>query len=54
MKLSEAVGRDQLTMLERGDVDISIGLLGAIHAESHFTCHQLPAVEILAACQRIA
>ncbi len=51
VKLTEAVGRDQLTMLERGDVDISIGLLGAIHAENHFTSHQLPAVEILAACQ---
>jgi DNA-binding transcriptional LysR family regulator len=50
VKLSEAVGRDQLSMLERGDVDISIGLLSAIHAESHFIGHQLPAVEVLAAC----
>jgi DNA-binding transcriptional LysR family regulator len=51
VKLSEAVGRDQLTLLERGDVDISIGLLGALRAESHFTSYELPAVEILAACQ---
>jgi DNA-binding transcriptional LysR family regulator len=51
VKLSEAVGRDQLTMLECGDADISIGLLGAIHAADHFTSYQLPAVEILAACQ---
>jgi DNA-binding transcriptional LysR family regulator len=49
VKLIEAVGRDQLNMLERGDVDISIGLLSAIHAESNFASHQLPAVEILAA-----
>jgi DNA-binding transcriptional LysR family regulator len=51
VKLSEAVGRDQLTMLECGDADISIGLLGAIHGADHFTSYQLPAVEILAACQ---
>jgi DNA-binding transcriptional LysR family regulator len=51
VKLSEAVGHDQLDMLERGDVDISIGLLGAVHAESNFTSYQLPEVEILAACQ---
>jgi DNA-binding transcriptional LysR family regulator len=49
VKLIEAVGRDQLTMLERGDVDISVGLLSAIHAENNFVSHQLPAVEILAA-----
>jgi DNA-binding transcriptional LysR family regulator len=50
VNLTEAVGRDQLTMLERGDVDISIGLLGAVQAENQFTTHQLPGVEILAAC----
>lgn len=49
VKLIEAVGRDQLTMLERGDIDISIGLLGAVQAEKHFASLQLPAVEILAA-----
>jgi DNA-binding transcriptional LysR family regulator len=52
VKLIEAVGRDQLIMLERGDVDISIGLLSAIQAESNFVSHQLPAVEILAAGPR--
>jgi DNA-binding transcriptional LysR family regulator len=52
VKLIEAVGRDQLTMLERGDVDISVGLLSAIQAESNFVSHQLPAVEILAAGRR--
>lgn len=50
VKLIEAVGRDQLTMLERGDIDISIGLLGAVEAEKHFFASlQLPSVEILAA-----
>jgi DNA-binding transcriptional LysR family regulator len=49
VKLIEAVGRDQLTMLERGEIDISIGLLGAVQAEKHFASLQLPAVEILAA-----
>ena len=52
VKLIEAVGRDQLTMLEHGDADISIGLLGAVQAEQHFASLQLPAVEILAACLR--
>jgi DNA-binding transcriptional LysR family regulator len=52
VKLTEAVGRDQLTMLEHGDVDISIGLLGAVQAEQHFTSIALPSIEILAACQR--
>jgi DNA-binding transcriptional LysR family regulator len=51
VKLSEAVGRDQLTLLERRDADIGIGLLGAIDAGSHFMSHELPAVEVLAACQ---
>jgi len=51
VQLTEAVGRDQLLMLESGDVDISIGLLGAVHAECSFTSHQLPDVEILAACE---
>jgi DNA-binding transcriptional LysR family regulator len=51
VKLIEAVGRNQLTMLEHGDVDISIGLLSAVQAEQHFAVFQLPAVQILAACQ---
>jgi len=50
VKLSEAVGRDQLSMLEKGDVDISLGLLGAIQNEDRFASYELPAVEILAAC----
>jgi hypothetical protein len=36
VRLIEAVGRDQLTMLEPGDADISIGLLGAVQEEQHF------------------
>jgi DNA-binding transcriptional LysR family regulator len=52
VKLTEAVGRSQLTMLEHGDVDVSIGLLGAVQAEQHFATLQLPAVQILAACPR--
>jgi len=51
VKLTEAVGRDQLTLLERGEVDISIGLLGAVQTEERFAAYELPAVEILAACQ---
>jgi DNA-binding transcriptional LysR family regulator len=50
VRLTEAVGRDQLIMLERGDVDISVGLLGAVQSEDRFASHELPAVEILAAC----
>jgi DNA-binding transcriptional LysR family regulator len=50
VKLSEAVGRDQLILLERGEVDISIGLLSAVQAEERFAAYELPAVEILAAC----
>jgi DNA-binding transcriptional LysR family regulator len=50
VKLTEAVGRDQLTLLERGDVDVSLGLLSAIQTEDRFASFELPAVEILAAC----
>src|SRR5262249_57688884 len=49
-RLTEAVGRDQLIMLERGDVDISIGLLGALQSEHRFASYQLTGVDILAAC----
>jgi DNA-binding transcriptional LysR family regulator len=52
VKLTEAVGRAQLTMLEHGDVDVSIGLLGALATERHFNSLRLPPVEILAACHR--
>ncbi len=47
--VSEAVGRDQLTMIERGAVDAAVGLLQALQAEDRFAFHELPAVEILAA-----
>src|SRR5262249_28517850 len=50
VRLTEAVGRDQLIMLERGDVDISIGLLGALQSEHRFASYQLTGVDILAAC----
>jgi LysR family nitrogen assimilation transcriptional regulator len=50
VRLTEAVGRDQLIMLERGDVDISIGLLGALQSEHRFANYQLTGVDILAAC----
>jgi len=50
VKLIEAVGRDQLTMLERGDVDIAIALLAAIRSDPRFANYPLPGVEILGAC----
>jgi DNA-binding transcriptional LysR family regulator len=49
VKLTEAVGRDQLMLLERGEVDIAIGLLGAIQAEDRFASRQLPGIAMLAA-----
>ena len=49
VKLYEAVGRDQLVMLERGDIDLGIGLSGAVHAEQRFGSHPLATAEILAA-----
>jgi len=49
VKLTEAVGRDQLIMLERGAVDLSIGLLRAVQTEDRFATHELAAVEMLAA-----
>lgn len=50
---AEAVGRDQLTLLERGDCDIGIGIgqIEAVSAESRFATFQLANLEILAACQ---
>jgi DNA-binding transcriptional LysR family regulator len=50
VKLIEAVGRDQLTMLERGDVDIAIALLAAIRSDPRFANYPLPGIEILGAC----
>lgn len=49
VSLAEAVGRDQLGMLERRTVDISIGLLGALKDETDFASYPLPGVEVLAA-----
>jgi DNA-binding transcriptional LysR family regulator len=48
--LIEAVGRDQIDLLDRGALDISIGLLGVVKAEDRFERRLLPAVDILAAC----
>jgi DNA-binding transcriptional LysR family regulator len=50
VKLVEVVGRDQLIMLQRGEIDIGIGLLGAAQVDQRFANHQLATVEILAAC----
>ena len=50
VKLTEAVGRDQLTMLDGGDIDIAIALLAAVQTERRFASYQLPGVEVLAAC----
>ncbi len=49
VKLAEAVGRDQLVMLEQGEVDICIGLLRAVEADDCLANYQLPAHGILAA-----
>jgi len=50
VKLVEVFGRDQLLMLQRGDIDIGIGLLGQVQAEQRFAYHPLGTAEILAAC----
>jgi len=50
VKLVEVVGRDQLIMVQRGDIDIGIGLLGQVAAEERFATHPLGTAEILAAC----
>ena len=50
VKLVEVFGRDQLIMLQRGDIDIGIGLLGQVQAEQRFAYHPLGTAEILAAC----
>jgi DNA-binding transcriptional LysR family regulator len=50
VKLVEVVGRDQLIMVQRGDIDIGIGLLGQVAAEARFATHPLGTAEILAAC----
>lgn len=50
VKLVEIVGRDQLAMVQRGEIDIGIGLLGQVQAEQRFAYHPLGTAEILAAC----
>lgn len=50
VRLREAVGHDQLVMLERGEIDIAIGLRAAIASKGRFADYELPPVEILAAC----
>ncbi len=49
IKLTEAIGRDQLVMLERGEIDVSIGLLRAVETDEHLASYELPALGILAA-----
>jgi DNA-binding transcriptional LysR family regulator len=50
VKFTEAVGRDQLGRLERGEVDLGVGLLTTVQADDRFATHDLPAMEVLAAC----
>ena len=50
--LVEAVGKDQLSLLERGEVDIGIGLLGSVIGDDRFALHPLPEVEVLAALHK--
>ena len=50
VKLVEVLGREQLIMLQRGEIDIGIGLLGQVQAEQRFAYHPLGTAEILAAC----
>ena len=49
VKLTEAVGRDQVVMLERREVDICIGLLRAVETHNRLASYELPALGILAA-----
>ncbi len=51
MRFVEAVGRDQLTLLERGDCDIGIGIgqVEAVSAETRFATFDLVDLEIVAA-----
>jgi DNA-binding transcriptional LysR family regulator len=50
VKLVEMFGRDQLIMVQRGEIDIGIGLLGQVQADQRFAYHPLGTAEILAAC----
>ena len=51
MRFVEAVGRDRLTLLERGDCDIGIGIgqVEAVSAETRFATFDLVDLEIVAA-----
>ncbi len=52
IKVIEAVGPTQLTMLEQGDVHLSISLMQTIQAEKHpFESVRLPPIEFFAASQ---
>lgn len=51
VKLIELVTPDMLTMLERGEIHLGIGLLDAVQAdERHLGTYPVPPVETLAAC----
>jgi len=52
VRVIEAVGQDILTMLERGEVHLGI-LLHAVQADDRpFERHEVPPVELLAACHK--
>lgn len=51
VRLTEAVGRQLLAMLERGDLHLGISSLQAIQGDGHpFDSSPLPPIEFLAAC----
>jgi DNA-binding transcriptional LysR family regulator len=51
VRLFEAVGLENLAMLERGEIHLGQNLLHAVEPNSErFTCHPLGSVELLAAC----
>jgi DNA-binding transcriptional LysR family regulator len=50
LKLVEAVGPDILAMLERGEINLGVVLLGVPEGDQRFSSHPVPPVEILAAC----
>jgi DNA-binding transcriptional LysR family regulator len=51
VKLIEAVGLDQLAMLERGEVHFGIGLQAVRADDRRFATYPLPPIEFLAACR---
>ena len=53
IKLSEAVGGNQLAKLERGEIHVAIGFKRAIEAEGHaIESFELSPIDFLAACRR--